>query len=140
MDSDDEIAYVLSHEIAHIVARHSIKRLQALLGYNLLILLTTGIDSSYKARKALSLAFATIISGYSQEDELTADRLALKYVKKAGFNPLAGITVLEKLYKIEKKEAPHTFSYFRTHPFISQRIKNIKQYLGVPLEFSDILN
>jgi len=140
LNNDDQIAFVLAHEIGHIVARHSIKRLQASLGYNLLLLGSSQVEASGNAPQAISLALATILSGYSQEDELLADHLAVKYTKKAGFDSTAGIKVLEKLEEASRKEGPRRISYFRTHPFIQERIKNIKQNLGVPLDFKDIIN
>lgn len=140
LESDDEIGFVLAHEVAHIVARHSIKRLQASLGYNLLLLASSQVDSTGGLPQGLSLILATIMSGYSQEDEFLADKLALKYMKKAGYNPEAGIKVLEKLEKAGDKEPSSRLAYFRTHPYIFQRIRKAKEYLGLPLEVKDILN
>ena len=140
LNSDDEIAFVLAHEIAHIVARHSIKKLQAALGYQMLILASLPAEKSSSFYQGLSFALAQIMSGYSREDEFKADELAVKYSKKANFSPLAGIKVLEKLYQFHKKEKAHSLSYFRTHPFIPQRIKHIKEVLGIPLTISDYMN
>ncbi len=140
LENDDQIAFVLAHEIGHIAARHSIKRLQASLGYNLLLLGSSQVEASGNAPQAVSLILATILSGYAQEDELLADQLAVKYTRKAKFDSTAGIEVLKKLEEASRKEGPRKISYFRTHPFISNRIKRIKQELGEPLGFEDIIN
>ncbi|MCD6540187.1 MAG: M48 family metalloprotease [Candidatus Omnitrophica bacterium] len=142
LDNDSQIAFVLGHEIGHIVARHSIKRLQASLGYNFLILASSQIKASGNISQiqGISLILATILSGYSQEDEFLADSLALKYLQRAGFPPQAGIEVLKKLEQAQEKEPLREIAYFRSHPFVSQRIKRIKQELGLPLEFRDIIN
>lgn len=141
LDNDDQIAFVLGHEIGHIVARHSIKRLQSSIGANLLLLASSRVESSgSSAPGTVSLILATIISGYSQEDEFLADKLGCKYAKKAGFDPSAGIKVLEKLEAEHKKEKARPLAYFRSHPFAVQRIKMMKEELGIPLDFQDIMN
>ena len=140
LEADSELAFIIGHEIGHIVARHSIKKLQAAMGYNLLILSTLSTDTPRRFYEGLSFALTAIMSGYSQEDEFAADELAAKYAKLAGFKPAAGIDVLEKLYRYHKKEPSRPLSYFRTHPFIAQRIKHIKEVLGIPLSISDYIN
>ncbi len=142
LDNDSQIAFVIAHEIAHIVARHSIKRLQASLGYNLLVLASSQVKASGNISQiqGISLILATILSGYSQEDEFLADKLAVEYLKRADFNPQESVKVLEKLEKAHKKEPLRKISYFRSHPFIPQRIRRMKEKLGLPLEFKDIIN
>lgn len=140
LETDDEIAFVLAHEIGHVVGRHSIKRLQANWGANLLLIGSTQVETSNDSVGTVSLMLAQIISGYAKEDEFLADKLATEYLKKANFDPAAGIEVLKKLEKAREEESPHRISYFRSHPFAAQRIRRIKQTLGKPLEFEDIFN
>ena len=137
--SDDELAFVLSHEMGHIVSRHSIKRLQAAMGYNLLIVASAGASQDAKFTQGLSFALAQILMGYSREDELNADELGVKYCKLSGFEPKAGIAVQEKLYAENKKET-HPLSYFRSHPYTDQRIRRIKEMLHLPLDVEDYIN
>ena len=77
---------------------------------------------------------------YSQEDELTADRLGARYAKRAGYNPDAMISFLKKLKKIEKKEDPQPLSFFRTHPNISCRISATKEELNEHVSYEDFIN
>jgi len=136
---DDELACVLGHEIAHVVARHGIKRLQAAWGYTFLTILAAGTGSPDFAR-GTQVAYLQLLSGYSQQDELVADRLGARYAKKAGFDPDGMIIFLEKLQKRNKKEPPQALSYFRTHPYIALRVKETKQELGEKVEFEDFIN
>lgn len=136
---DDELAFVLAHEVGHIVSRHGIKRLQAALGYNLLILASSQAPSSPDFQQGLSFALAQVLAAYSREDELNADELAVKYLKLLGVDPKAGIRVLEKLYQ-ERKKKRYPINYFRTHPFTSQRIAHIKKVLHLPLSVEDLIN
>lgn len=136
---DDELAFVLAHEVGHIVCRHSIKRLQAAMGYNLLLIASRGVSSDPQFLPGLSFALAQIMAGYSREDEFCADELAVQYSAGLDFEPKAGIRVLEKLYKEGKKEI-RPISYFRTHPYTAPRIKHIKEVLHLPIDVDDYIN
>lgn len=137
---DDELAFVIAHEIAHIVSRHSIKKLQAAMGMNLLLLATSGANSDVDFQQGLSFALAQLFVAYSREDELKADELAAKYLKNAGFDPKLGVSALNKIYRENKKKSLRPYPYFRTHPYTAQRIRHIKETLGIPLEVSDYIN
>ena len=138
-ETDDELAAVLGHEIGHIAARHSIKRLQAILGYNIISVLAAGTRNPDFAMGAQA-AYLQLLSGYSQEDELAADRLGVRYAKRAGYDPAAMLEFLEKLQKRHKKEPLRGISYFRTHPFTSERIKVSREELGEKMSFEDFIN
>lgn len=138
--SDDELAGVLAHEIAHIVARHSIKKLQAMMAYSILRVLTAQVPQTGQVGNAADLAFAEIISGYSREDELLADQLAVRYVKSTGYDPKGMIKFLEKLQEINKRKPPAPYSYFKTHPYIPDRIRVVKQESGENIGFTDYIN
>ncbi|UCG34936.1 MAG: M48 family metalloprotease [Candidatus Omnitrophota bacterium] len=137
--NDDELAYVLAHEVGHIVSRHLVKRLQAAMGYNLLMIAASQAPAGPEFVSGLSFALTQIFLGYSREDELNADELAIKYCKLAGFDPKAGITSLDKIYEEDKKTI-RPLSYFRTHPYTAQRIRHIKEVLYLPLSPEDYMN
>ena len=73
-DDDAKIAAVLAHEVGHIAARHSIKRVQASFGVNLLSILVAVSPSpdAYSKNKAMA-GIGQLILAYSREDELQAD-------------------------------------------------------------------
>jgi len=141
VDSDDQLAGVIAHEIAHIVARHSIKKLQGVMGYSIVRILTAvSVPSSAGVGNAADAAFAQIITGYSREDELLADQLGARYMNLAGYNPQAMIEFLEKLQEINRKKPLRPKSYFRTHPYIPDRVRVVKQELGQDINFDDYIN
>lgn len=137
--NDDELAFVLAHEVGHVVSRHVIKKLQAAMGYNLLVLASGAASHDGQFMQGVSFALAQIMAAYSREDEFNADEIAVKYTKQIGFNPKAGIDVMEKLYKENKKKL-NEISYFRTHPYTAQRIAHIKETLHLPLDVADYIN
>lgn len=137
--SDDELAGVIAHEVGHVTAKHSMKKLQAVYGYSLLSILAA-VTTSPDFKQGVDLAFIQIFTGYSQEDEILSDKLAIKYMQKAGFNPQGMISFLGKLKKIHQKEPLRPYSYWRTHPYVSQRIAAVKEALFGQIEFRDYLN
>jgi MAF protein len=137
--SDDELAAVLGHEVGHIVARHSVKRLQAIWGYNIVSLLSIGTQNTDFARGA-QLAYMQLLTGYSQKDELLADKLGARYTKRAGYNPQGMVLFLRELKKLDKKEKSQPLSYFKTHPYISQRVRATKEEIGEHISFDDFIN
>ena len=66
--NDDELAGVLAHEVGHIVARHSIKKLQAVMGYSILRILTVAVPQTGELGTAADIAFTELLLGYSRDD------------------------------------------------------------------------
>jgi len=138
--NDDELAGVLGHEIGHIVARHSIKKLQAMMGYSLLRVLVAQVPQGAQAGDAADLAFASIMTGYAREDELLADQLGTRYLLAAGYNPRCMVTFLEKLQDDHRRRPLQAKTYFKTHPYVPDRIRVVKQELGEKMDFDDYIN
>ena len=138
VESDDELASVIAHEIAHVVARHSIKRLQGGIGFNILQILmaTTRTPDINRVNAALG----QLIMAYSREDEALADKMAVKYLREAGYDPTAMIDFLKKLQEVRRKSPIRTYSVYRSHPLIADRIRMVKQELTGEIEFSDYMN
>ena len=138
---DDEIAEVIAHEVGHIVAKHAIKRLQGVYSYEALALLATLAADDRRQASQANVAFATLVLAYSREDELLADRLGARYMKKAGYNPDAMISFLEKLRKESpKKGRAPTNKYLRSHPYTSDRIRTVKEESRGKSDFVDYIN
>lgn len=121
--SRDELAFVLAHEIGHVSARHSVKRLQAAMGVNLLLNLAFG-NNAQSMQQALGIVYNVVSKGYSRQDEYLADTLAVKYTHRAGFDPYAGVSLMEKLQK--EGAQGHPFVFLNSHPKSSDRIANIQ--------------
>ena len=145
--SDDELAAVLAHEIAHIAARHAIKRYESSIGAQLLQLATLAAMRQGASAQGASIALQAAQLAYAREDELEADRLAVRYVQAAGFDPHAVISFLEQLQKIEQAEKPQYLprgvtrpEYALTHPFVPERLRAAKEALYGVADYVDYLN
>ena len=139
MSSEDELAAVIGHEIAHVAARHS-RRTQSrsLLGKSLGLIawLTTGVGDLMSVTDA---ATAQHISGFGRENELEADRLGGEYLAKAGYNPMAIIDVVQVLKEQEifakqvERQPVVYHGVFRSHP---KNDKRLHDAVGNALQYS----
>ncbi|TRZ95089.1 peptidase M48 [bacterium] len=125
--NNDELAFVLAHEIGHVAARHSVKQLQATLGYQIVISLVLGSANQQAMAKAINIVFNLTSLGYSRKDEFLADELAVKYAKKAGYNPRGAVTFFNKLKTEAKKNGPNfNLVFLSSHPPVDERIKKVE--------------
>ena len=140
VSSDDELACILAHEVGHIVARHSIKKLQAMQSYSILRLLVAVAPGTGGVGNAADAAFTQFLLGYSREDELLADQLGARYAKLAGYDPHGMISFLIKLQDMNRRMPITEKNYFKTHPYAADRIRVVKQELGEQIDFKDHIN
>ena len=95
--TEGELAFVIAHEVGHVCARHSVKRLQVALGASLIMgIVAKGVENDLLSR-AVDVVYNVVSLGYSRKDEFLADSLAVKYTYKAGYDPHAGISLMSKL-------------------------------------------
>jgi beta-barrel assembly-enhancing protease len=121
----DEIAFVVGHELAHIVLRHTLDRIVKDAAFSLLL---RQWSSGHAASAWLSQTGHTLLSrAFSRADELEADVFAEALVRTAGGDPLAGESVLEKLANLATGQSIVVVgAYFATHPALSDRIANLR--------------
>ena len=129
VNSESELAYIIAHEIAHVVARHSAQR------YSSAILTQLGkviIDSSSSNPTTdifSNLGSNLILAKYSQTQEFEADMLGVRYLEKTGYSPSSSSKTLESLILHKKyqeikydQKIPKN-NIFSTHPNTSKRIE-----------------
>jgi predicted Zn-dependent protease len=137
---DDEVAAILAHEVGHVCARHGIKRLQSGLGYQILqILVAGGARDSYTRQKS-GEAFGQLMLANSREHEFEADALAVKYLRRAGYDPEAMVKVLDKLIKWQMKQKTTPKRYWYTHPYLSARRAKVNKEITGQMSFQDYMN
>jgi predicted Zn-dependent protease len=130
-----ELAAVLAHEVGHVAAKHSVKRMQAELGYEVLLgiaLAGFGGQSPVLAQDLAGLSktvFNLLELGYGRDDELLADKLAVRYTRLAGYDPQALVRVLELLDK-GRGPSGRVFEVLSTHPRMQERVKKVRQEIG----------
>jgi len=130
VSSEDELACVLGHEVAHIAARHAIKQLQARILYSIPASIIFSETRYAKIERLVSTAFNLTQLSYSRKDELQADILGMEYARRAGYDPYGMVSFLKRLSEIEKKEPRLIIVPLSTHPETSVRIENAIAHLG----------
>ncbi len=129
MDNEAQLAGVLAHEIGHVVARHSVKRLQQVLGLQVLLSLALG-ESSELAQKALATGMGVILQGYSRQNEFEADYNGAYYMTKAGYNPEGMIQLFGKFEEMEKgRKNAFLDQLLASHPPTPDRIAKVKEHI-----------
>ncbi|MEW6614657.1 MAG: M48 family metalloprotease [Thermodesulfobacteriota bacterium] len=128
-ENEAELAGVLSHEIAHVMARHIAEKIEkesklniGALAAILAGILLGGSGQASGAVGAFSIATAQTLSlKYTRENEEEADRLGLNYLTKAGYDGSGLIGFLKKIkrHSLESSQLP---SYLLTHPEVEKRI------------------
>ncbi len=129
--NDDELACVLAHEIGHIAARHSVKKLQTVMGYQILMGIALGVSGQQTMGKAMDVVFDLVHLGYSRKDELLADKLSVRYARRAGFSPYAMVTFLKKLDTDSVSAGTHYKpAFLSSHPQVQERIKYVESEIA----------
>ncbi|MBD5165085.1 M48 family metallopeptidase [Helicobacter sp.] len=131
--SDDELAVVLSHEIAHAILRHGAERMSMQtiqsIGGGILGIIVNAQAPGYGNlfSQAYNLGSNVgIMLPFSRSHELEADKAGIMLMKKAGYNPQAAISFWEKMAANKEKSSS---DFLSTHPSDSKRIKEIKKIL-----------
>ena len=129
--NEAELAFVLGHEVGHIVGRHAIRRLQLIYGIDFVLALTFGgKELSPAEREFLNLLLNLVVAGYSRKEELEADVMGAYYTGKAGWNPEASVETIKLLDSLIKFKPSGVTELFMDHPTNRKRIKNLNRWLN----------
>ena len=124
LKSDAEVAAVIAHEIGHCAARHTIKKFQAALGYQLIggvVLSQLGVQDQSFASMSTNAVMQLVFSAYGRKDEYQADLLGIKYLNRAGYDMNGMVKTLEVLQReAEKSGGPPLI--LRSHPYAKDRV------------------
>lgn len=144
-ESDDEIAGVMAHEIAHASLRHiaTLQREQEKLSLVQLPLVLIGILSGApgEALTLSGLIGAAKGSGWSVKAEQAADFAGFQYMLKSKFDPTGMLTFMEHLAKDERSRPSIDWGIFRTRPPGRERAEALTRYMtdaGVPIRRSKV--
>jgi beta-barrel assembly-enhancing protease len=130
VDTEDELAGVIGHEIAHSVLRHIDKAMDRAKRLSLLTLaaIIAGAFLSKDAKGAATLTTGamamaqSLMLKYTRENEAEADQKGIKYLTDAGYGSQAMVTFLKKIYRWQRAISPDIPTYLSTHPGIDDRI------------------
>jgi len=134
--SEEALAGIIAHELAHIMLRHGISMIDSMKAVNELDSIAQqsaaiaggGNDESRNIqsfRNSISEFMDNMLkNGYSQPQEFEADNTAIELLASAGYDPRGLMESLEVLQKAQRGQQGGIFS---THPAISERIASVRQ-------------
>ena len=119
--TDDELAQVMGHEIAHALANHTAERMSVAMAGQAGVL-AVGIFSDHPGTAMATAAVAAKLAldlPNSRTAETEADRIGIELAAKAGYDPRAAVTLWRKMGAVGGGKAPPAF--LSTHPSDEQR-------------------
>jgi predicted Zn-dependent protease len=135
--SEDALAAVIAHEVAHIQLKHGIKAIRSSRITQALIVTgasAAGAVSGMSVGELTSVfnesvgeIFQTMNNGYSQAQEFEADNTAMSLLASAGYNPSGLIDMLRELNTVQSGSSG---GFVKTHPSPSRRIGNAQQSIN----------
>ncbi|HIJ59626.1 MAG TPA: M48 family metalloprotease [Nitrospirae bacterium] len=146
--SEDELAAILAHEIAHINNKDGISSIKSARWTEALTIIGTQVARTYTSAEisklvslfegAIDDVFKTIVvNGYSQQQEFSADEKAVNYLKKAGYNPKALVDFITNL----NVQGSSGGGIMNTHPSSSARLEKLMETtFQIPVDISSMNN
>jgi predicted Zn-dependent protease len=129
--TDDEVAIVMGHEMAHALREHGVERagkqnvVNGVLKLGEMFAAAKGYDPNLVGAYGGGFANLAMLK-FSRDDETEADVVGLDIAARAGFDPRAGIALWQKMALINKSAPPQWLS---THPAGENRIEEIHRHL-----------
>ncbi len=140
MNTEDELAAVLGHEIAHVAARHSVEQqarnrrwipLQVLAGIGGAAASVVSPELGGMVAGAGQLPAALVMASYSRKQEIEADRLGQNYIAAEGWDPAAladSMDALTRAQELAGGRDPNQMSFFDSHPTTPSRSRDGRAY------------
>jgi len=139
MESEEELAGVIAHEIAHVSARHISKKIERSKKIGMATLAAAVAGILLGASGASEAAGAVIVGSnaagqsaslaYSREDEAQADQIGLKYLNRAGYSAKGLLLMLNKMRDKQWVGSDQVPAYLLTHPASEDRMAYIDVWL-----------
>ncbi|WP_261817094.1 M48 family metalloprotease [Vibrio gallicus] len=133
VNSEDELACVIGHEIIHVTERHSVKQMRSGVLPGLVELpgdIIGGVineDLGNFINSPIHAGNQLLMAGYSRSHETEADRKGIALAAKAGYDPMAMNSILIRLHRtveIQTKQNTEK-SYFDSHPYTPDRVATV---------------
>ncbi len=140
LESEDELAGIIAHEISHVVCRHISQQIEqskkvgmgALAGIAAGVLMgAAGAGGAAASATAIgSLAASqSIILAHSREDEMQADQRGVDFLTRAGYSPKGLLTALTKIRSKQWYGKDQIPTYMMTHPAVEDRIGYLSTWI-----------
>jgi len=124
LTTEAQLAGILAHETAHVVARDTMAALSRQQAIDILLIAVGTQDTPAGAMRAAQLTRLFLDLSYSREDEQQADLAGLDYMVRAGYDPHG---MIETMQMLQEKQETRPIEFFSTHPNPANRMKYLTQ-------------
>lgn len=134
LETEGQLAGVLAHEIAHVVGRHGAEHIakaqltEGLTGAAVVAVYDPENPNGQYAAQMAQVVGQLVTLKYGREDELESDRLGVRFMAEAGYDPSALIGVMEIL--AEASAGNQQPEFFSTHPDPGNRVAQIEALIA----------
>ena len=127
--TESELAFVLGHEIGHIVGRHSMKRLTKVYGIEIIKRIILDEESSEAEKLIAEILAAGLLFRYSRDNERESDFYGVQNIYDAGISPEGATDFFKTLQNLQKREPSTLEKLISTHPVHNERITNVRSHI-----------
>ena len=121
-ETQDQLASVVAHEVAHGAARHSTERMVKAHGLSLVAGLVLGDDPGFVRQIVTEIAGQGALARFSRADEEEADELGLGLMAEAGYDPDGMAAMFETMTDAQGDGPGRVLQWFSTHPLGADRV------------------
>jgi predicted Zn-dependent protease len=131
MGSEAEMAVVLGHELGHVNARHSVRRMSEMMLAQVGLAVGSAVSETFAKISGLAgVGMQLLFLKYSRDDEYQADSLGVEYSRKAAYNPGDMIGFFGSLEKLGDLSGGRSLpGFLSTHPLTKDRIAKARTML-----------
>ncbi|MBU1186398.1 MAG: M48 family metalloprotease, partial [Acidobacteria bacterium] len=128
MKSEAELASIIGHELGHVNARHSARKLSQILLVQVGLAVGSAISETFRDISGLaSVGVQLLFLKFSRDDERQADDLGIQYSRSGGWHPGKMVDFFTALQKMGDLSGGHSLpGFLSTHPLTSERIQYTK--------------
>lgn len=128
--AEDELAFVVGHEVTHVAERHSASQARKTLPANLAAILL-GVATKNNTIGTLGrYGAAAYSSSFSRKDEYEADKGGLEAMVRAGYDPNAAPVMLQRLKQQGGEQNRLVNGWFGSHPLTENRVERVKEMIA----------
>ena len=128
-NSEAELAVVVAHELGHVNARHSVRKMSQLMLVQLGLVVGSALSETFaKISGVASIGIQLLFLKFSRSDEFQADQLGVNYSRKGGYNPGKMVDLFASLQKMGDLSGGHSLpGFLSTHPLTANRIQKVQE-------------
>jgi len=132
MGSEAELSAVLGHEMGHVNARHSVRRMSQMLLVQLGLAVGSALNETFaKISGVAGVGMQLLFLKFSRDDEREADVLGIDYSRKGSYNPGEMVAFFSSLQKMGDLSGGQSLpGFLSTHPLTGERIQNVRKLLA----------